>query len=125
MKILLIAQGGDGGGMFGGQVSAGDEPQPAATVPAAKPEPISVPLSFLAQPDDQEQMQTPAKGNTGSMSVDYTVVDIQGDNALVQPTAVNGNDLGAAEQESETDPDAAEGADLQQQAAQMSNPPAE
>ena len=70
-------------------------------------------------------MQTPAKGNTGTMSVDYTVVDIQGDNALVQPTAVNGNDLGAAEQESETDPDAAEGADLQQQAAQMSNPPAE
>lgn len=86
----------------------------------APPAPISIPLSYLAQPDNEEQMQTPAKGDTGSMTVDYTVIDIQGDMAVVQPTAVNGNDLGAGEEsEPEPDPDEQEGQDLQNMASQM------
>ena len=95
---------------------------PTADAPDKQLQPV--PLAFLAQPDDKEQMQTPAKGDTGTMTVDYTVVDVQGDNAIIQPTAINGNDLAA--EEAGEDPNAAdeqEGAALQGMASQMDNQP--
>lgn len=104
----------------GETMSDGDPTMPAGGAGAAAPAPISVPLAFLAQPDNDEQMQTPAKGDTGTMQVDYTVVDIQGDMAMVLPNSVNGNDLGAKEDEQAPDPDEQEGSDLQDMAQQMS-----
>lgn len=103
----------------GSPLSAGGPPASPDAKPA--PMPLQVPVSFLAQPDNNEQMQTPVKGDSGTMQVDFTVVDIQGDTATVQPTAINGNDLGA--EESGENPNAAdeqEGQDLQSMANQIS-----
>jgi hypothetical protein len=52
-----------------------------------------VPLSALAQPDDKEQMQTPAEGDIVQLQVEATVVSIQGDTAIIKPTSINGNPL--------------------------------
>jgi hypothetical protein len=100
----------------GGPPMGGDAPQKP---PAA---PITIPLAFLAQPDNEEQMQTPAKGDSGTMTVDYMVVDVQGDMAVVQPVSVNGNELGGGtnpEPDQDTDPDEQEGQDLRNMAGQM------
>lgn len=96
-----------------------DSPVSGDAAPTPPPAPQPVPLAFLAQPDDQEQMQTPAKGDSGTMQVDYTIVDIQGDIALVMPSAINGNALEKPEAEAAPDPDVQEGADLQGMAQQM------
>jgi hypothetical protein len=96
-----------------------DAGQPAApqTPPVV---PLTIPLSFLAQPDNQDQMQTPAKGDSGTMQVDYTITDVQGDQAIVTPNAVNGNDLAAEEAgESPDDADEQEGSDLRSMALQQ------
>ena len=70
-------------------------PTPASAAPAA-PAGIPVPLSALAQPDDKEQMQTPAEGDTVSLQVDATIISVQGETAMIQPTAVNGQPLDKA-----------------------------
>lgn len=76
-------------------------PTPA---PAATPSTITVPLTSLAQPDDKEAMQTPAKGDSVSFQGQATVTDIVGENAVISLTAINGNDLeggeGSPEEES-------------------------
>lgn len=82
-----------------------------------------LPLSMLAQPDAQEQMQTPAVGDSGTMTVDYTVTRVEGDNAYIKPSAINGQPIGPEEGEGtpgEEDQDAQEGSDLRDQAQQMS-----
>ena len=78
-----------------------------------------MPLKALAQPDDKEQLQTPAEGDSGSMTVDYTVLRIVGDQAFVQPTAVNGTSLDEEAAETPGDPDEAEGAALRDLAQQQ------
>jgi len=62
-------------------------------VPVAAPSTITVPLTALAQPDDKEAMQTPAKGDSVSFQGEATVVDVVGENAVINLTAINGNDL--------------------------------
>ena len=82
-----------------------------------------LPLSMLAQPDEQDQMQTPSVGDTGSMTVDYTVTRIEGDNAYVKPTAVNGQPIPEeARQPTPEDEDQAEGDSLRNEAEQMGQP---
>lgn len=86
---------------------------------------IPVPLSSLAQPDNSEQMQTPAKGDTISLQVDAIIQNVQGEVAYIQPLAVNGQSLDEEnEQPSPEDDDqssdAQEGSDLQGMAQQMS-----
>jgi len=64
--------------------------------PAAAPDTsggLPVPLASLALPDDKEQMQTPAEGDSVSLQVDATIVSIQGDTAFIKPTAINGKSL--------------------------------
>lgn len=56
---------------------------------------LCVPLSSLAQPDDREALQTPAAGDTVSLQVDATVDRIEGDQAYLTLTAVNGKPLEA------------------------------
>jgi hypothetical protein len=102
--------------------SEGSDMPPMADVPRGtkpSPAPLSVPLSFLSQPDDMEQMQTPAKGDTGTMQVDFMVTDIQGDMATIQPVAVNGNDLEEEKAEELPDADIQEGEDLKAMATAM------
>jgi len=78
------ADGGDGGDDSAGQSKK-----------------LYVPLSALATPDQGERMNTPEVGDSGSMQVDYTVESIEGDQACIKPTAVNGQPLpGADETES-------------------------
>ncbi len=82
---------------------------------------LCLPVSFLAQPDDNEAMQTPAEGDTVSIQVDATVTRIEGDNAYIQPKAVNGNELKAQDEgtpDAESQ-DASEGSGLRQEAQQM------
>jgi hypothetical protein len=58
---------------------------------------IYVPLASLATPDEGEQMQTPQVGDSGSMQVDYMVQSIEGDQACIKPTAINGTPLPTAD----------------------------
>lgn len=89
---------------------------------AAVGQEIPVPLSALAQPDDQEQMQTPEPGDEVDMTVSAKITRVEGQTAYIQPTAINGNPLGAQgeEQDEQPDADAQEGSDLQAMAQQMS-----
>lgn len=54
---------------------------------------LYVPLESLATPDNSEQMQTPEVGDTGQMQVTYIVKSVEGDQACIEPTAINGKDL--------------------------------
>ena len=113
MLALLAAKGG---------------PDTSAAPAALEHGQVAVPLKALAQPDDQEQIQTPGEGDTVSFTVDATIVRIDGDNAIVQPSAVNGQPInpdGDGEpEENEGSPedeasDEKEGADLKSMASQM------
>lgn len=101
-------------------------PMPPAAKPPMDTGEQCVPLKVLAQPDDQDQMQTPAVGDTGSATVDYTVTKIDGDNAYIKVSAINGQPLDGSDAETAPDDsvdesgDAQEGQALQQQAQSMS-----
>lgn len=71
---------------------------------------VCVPLKALTQPDQQDQMQTPAVGDSGTMTVDYIVTRIEGDNAYVKPNSVNGTALDDGEADEPT-PDSEGGPD--------------
>jgi hypothetical protein len=45
---------------------------------------VCVPLASLAQPDDKEQMNTPAEGDAVSLQVDAQVVKVDGEKRLYQ-----------------------------------------
>ncbi|HVX56972.1 MAG TPA: hypothetical protein VHA37_04520 [Candidatus Saccharimonadales bacterium] len=82
-----------------------------------------VPLDALAMPDETEQMATPAVGDTVNYQVEGKVVRIEGGNAYVQPTSVNGQAVEADEEQQpepdEATQDANSFADLQQQAQEQ------
>jgi hypothetical protein len=59
---------------------------------------IPVPLSSLAQPDETEKMQAPGVGDAITMEVEAKVVRVDGETAYIQPTAINGNELGQQEE---------------------------
>lgn len=108
------------GGMPGSQDAAMPAPTPDGCV--------NVPLASLATPDDSEQMQTPAVGDSGTMSVDYIVKSITGDQACVEPSAVNGKPLDGEGDETPTPDDTgddsgmdAEASSLRDEASNMSN----
>lgn len=93
---------------------------------------LYVPLASLATPDQGERMQTPEVGDSGSLQMDYTVESVEGDQACIKPTAVNGNMLPTADDtesapEDQTDSNdgtspetSAMGDQLRQQAGAMS-----
>ena len=81
----------------------------------------TVPLAFLSQPDDSEQMTTPAVGDIVTMQVEAKVVSIEGDNAVIQPTSINGNDLTEPAGDQGDSDDTAEG--LRGMAQDMSTAP--
>lgn len=98
---------------------------PAGAPPAAKPAAmpaggLTVPLTLLQTPDDSDQMQTPQKGDKGECTVGYTLLDVQGDNAIIQPDSINGQDLtGDNPQDTQATADGSddeEGSDLRTQA---------
>jgi hypothetical protein len=69
-------------------------PIPIPQAPVAPPvAELPVPLASLSQPDDQEQLKTPAQGDTVSLQVDATVSRIEGETAFITPTAINGKPL--------------------------------
>ena len=73
---------------------------------------LPVPLSALAQPDDAEQMQTPAAGDSVTLQVEAQVVRIEGETAYVRPTTINGNPLEADAEPTPEALDAEEGSEL-------------
>lgn len=54
---------------------------------------MCVPLDSLKEPDEQQQMQSPEVGNNVVMTVEGTISRIDGQNAYVTPSAVNGQKL--------------------------------
>ena len=96
----------------------GSEPMPMqAMPPMATPGEVAVPLKSLAQPDDKEQVQTPAEGDAVNFSVDATVTRIEGETAYVKVSAVNGTPIEDEAAEPAPDMDMQEGADLRSMAA--------
>jgi hypothetical protein len=54
---------------------------------------MCIPLSSLSQPDEQDNMQAPAVGDPVTFTAEGTISRIDGDNAYIQPTAVNGQKI--------------------------------
>jgi len=81
------------------------QPIPIKEAPAAKPEGIEVPLGSLSQPDDKEQMVTPAEGDSISMQVDAIIEKIDGDIAYIKPTAINGKPIEDIAEEAKETPE--------------------
>lgn len=80
-----------------------DNATPAPTKSGMKSTEQCVPLDALSRPDDQEQMQTPEVGDAVSYTVDGKITRVEGGNAYVQPSAVNGNDVSAGDSEQPAD----------------------
>jgi hypothetical protein len=82
---------------------AGGEPDMPAAAPAAAPEmksnEICVPTSALAMPDEGEQLTNPEEGDIVTLQVEGKVSRVEGDKAYVTPSSVNGQDVGAEEDE--------------------------
>jgi hypothetical protein len=79
----------------------------------------AIPLKALAQPNDEEQVQTPAEGDSVTFSVDATVIRIEGDKAIIKASAINGTPLDEEPAESPA-MDEQEGSDLRAMAQQSS-----
>jgi len=103
---------------------------PADQAPA--PDPMGnedcVPLSALNMPDESEQMTSPEVGDQVQYTVEGKVSRIEGDQAYVSRTSINGEPMAAKPQDMNPaqpdagEPDADEGArleDLQNQAKGM------
>lgn len=54
-----------------------------------------IPLEALAMPDESEQMQSPAVGDKVQYGVEGEITRIEGENAYVKKTAVNGQKVAA------------------------------
>lgn len=54
---------------------------------------MCVPLSSLGQPDEQDNMQAPAVGDPVTMTVEGSISRVEGPNAYITPTAVNGQKI--------------------------------
>ena len=92
-------------------------PNPDAANEAS--EGFPVPLSSLAQPDETEKMVTPAEGDTVTLQVDATIVSVQGETAIIKPTAINGKPIEGEGGEAPATPEAEPGGDLDQQEADL------
>lgn len=96
-------------------------PAQMAAMDAASPPPtddqagtVPIPLKALQQPGEDDQMQTPGVGDPVSFQTDATIVSIEGEMAMVKPSAVNGVPVGAAAADDEGPDDgdeSGEGAD--------------
>lgn len=75
---------------------------------------MCVPLDSLKEPDEQQQMQSPEVGNPVVMTVEGTISRIEGQNAYVTPSAVNGQKLDQMQGQA-----APEGDQLRQMASSM------
>lgn len=81
---------------------------------------LTVPLSALAMPGEDEQMNNPAKGDPVHFHVEGKVSNIMGDTALVSVETVNGKPLTAkAAAVNDTPNEEAEYAQLRDMAAQQ------
>lgn len=78
----------------------------------------TIPLDSLAMPDDQEQMQPPEVGDEVNYQVTGKVVSIDGGNAQIERTSINGNPVPGADDDDD-EPDADEGESLRNQAGGM------
>lgn len=80
-----------------------------------------VPLDALAMPDETEQMETPAVGDKTQYTVEGTITRIEGSNAYVKKSAVNGQKVEDAKPAKPEAPD--EMASLESEARSMSETP--
>lgn len=62
-----------------------------------------VPANLLAMPDDNEQMVEPEVGDIVQYTVEGKISRLDGGNAYLTPTAINGKEVNAPEQQPEGD----------------------
>jgi len=85
---------------MGGGGDAEYEPDPEDANEAAEPgeaAPVGelcVPTQALAMPDEQDQLATPEPGDVVTLQVEGKVSRVEGDNAYVTPSSVNGQPIG-------------------------------
>jgi hypothetical protein len=70
-----------------------------------------IPLSALAVPDQGEAMQRPEPGDKVQYTVEGEVKSIEGDNAVVEIEAINGQSVEKNDKAEQAEPDEAEGED--------------
>jgi hypothetical protein len=111
-----------------GAAAPANEAMPGDETNEATPEPSSgsmmedcVPLDALAMPDESEQMENPSVGDKVQYTVEGTLSRIEGDNAYVTKTAVNGQKV-EGKKSTEPEPPDDMGA-LEQEAKSMSETP--
>ncbi len=63
------------------------------TEPVAGTGLIPLPAGALAVPDEGEEMVSPEPGDRLTVQMDVTVESVQGDQVMVRPLAVNGQEL--------------------------------
>lgn len=80
-----------------------------------------VSLESLAMPDESEQMENPGVGDKVQYTVEGTITRIEGDNAYVKKSAVNGQKVEDAKPAKPEAPD--EMASLESEARSMSETP--
>ena len=81
--------------------------------PMAQPEiggqEVCIPLKALAQPDDADAMVTPEQGDSVTFTTDAVITRIEGENAYLKPSAINGTPIGEEAAPAPADADVAEG----------------
>ncbi len=68
--------------------------KPDTTEPQMGAEEVCIPLKALSQPDDSDVMVTPEAGDSVTFSTDAVITRIDGENAYLKPSAINGQPIG-------------------------------
>lgn len=82
------------------------EGSPTPPKPAAMPSSeVCVPLSALASPGEDDQMQTPAVGDRAQVQIEGPISRIEGDNAYIKAESANGKPVTPAEEATHDTPE--------------------
>ena len=76
-------------------------PKPSA-MPSSE---VCVPLSALASPGEDDQMQTPAVGDRAQVQIEGPISRIEGDNAYIKAESANGKPVTPAEEATHDTPE--------------------
>ena len=91
--VIGIGADKDGSPSDGGPTDSGQMDRDGQGQDGGSQSKLYVPLDSLAQPDNDNNMQSPEVGDEFDMTVHAKVVSIEGDQACIQPISINGEPL--------------------------------